>query len=341
MQKYKLLERRVEKVFISPNADVNVTFAGNITKVVTALPTFSMKVKILSKLEVEKYELDPNKKWYMRISDGEINECELMETREDDYSGVKATLLRLRGYINANVTNAHKCRWITLTYRQREDEKSEAVPMTDPERLYLDFKHFIFRLRLRYPGMEYIAVAEPQQSGSWHMHVILIFKKRAPFIPFDVLRDKYWRKGYVDIQKIDDNCDNLGAYFSAYLANIEYEEGDELQEGDELVTGKDAKGREKKFIKGGRLKFYPPKMNLYRISRGIVKPEEAQMKYKELDKSKLGALTHSEIIALYNEETDRMITYKYEYYNRKIKPEVEDPRLESIRQRLREMTKRR
>ena len=146
MQKYKLLERRVEKVFIHPNADVNVTFAGNITKVVTALPTSSMKVKMLSKLEVEKYELDPNKKWYQRLSDGEINECELMETREDDYSGVKATLLRLRGYINANVTNAHKCRWITLTYRQREDEKSEAVPMTDPERLYLDFKHFICAL---------------------------------------------------------------------------------------------------------------------------------------------------------------------------------------------------
>ena len=112
----------------------------------------------------------------------------------------------------------------------------------------MDFKHFIQRLRSHYWNrrIEYIAVAEPQRSGAWHMHVILIFSKTAPFIPNTKLREKYWRKGFVDIQKIDENCDNLGAYFSAYLANIEYKEGDPLDPDDEIIDSLDGKGRRKK-----------------------------------------------------------------------------------------------
>ena len=336
--KLQLLEKTQENVFIFPNETVNVTFSGNITEVVTALPERKNKIKILNAEEVKSYNLDADKKYYMTIPDGEINECRVMESRHDDYSGVKQSINRLRGYINANVVNADRCRWITLTYRQRESEDSEAVPMTDTKRLYLDFKHFMQRIRRHFwnRNIEYICVAEPQGSGAWHMHVILIFSKKAPFIPNDVLREKFWKKGFVDIQRLDDNCDNLGAYFSAYLCNIEYKEGDPLDPGDEIIDDLDGKGRGKKYIKGGRLKFYPPKFNLYRLSKGVEAPIEEQMLYKKLDKSKLGALTAARKVSLYDEETGAVITYKYEYYNKKREPDVQDRYLENLRQRLRD-----
>ena len=287
--KLQLLEKTQEDVFIFPNETVNVTFSGNITEVVTALPERKNKIKILNAEEVKSFHLDADKKYYMTIPDGEINECRVMESRHDDYSGV-------------------------------------------------NFKHFIQRLRSHYWNrrIEYIAVAEPQGSGAWHMHVILIFSKTAPFIPNIELREKYWRKGFVDIQKIDENCDNLGAYFSAYLANIEYKEGDPLDPDDEIIDSLDGKGRGKKYIKGGRLKFYPPKFNLYRISKGIKPPIIEQMLYKKLDKSKLGALTAARKVSLYDEETGAVITYKYEYYNKIREPDVQDRYLENLRQRLRD-----
>lgn len=338
MKRFQLLDKSYDGVFIEPNEWVNVTFAGNVTEVVTALPERKNKIKILSKEEVENYTLDPEKKYYMNIGDGEINECKIIESRKDDYDGVRQSIKRLRDYINANVLNANRCRWITLTYRQREGENSEAVPMTDTKRLYLDFKHFMARLRHHFWNrrIEYIAVAEPQRSGSWHMHVILIFSKKAPFIPNDVLRDKFWKKGFVDIQRLNDNCDNLGAYFSAYLANIEYVEGDPLSPDDEIIEGLDGKGRDKKYIKGGRLKFYPPKFNLYRISKGIVSAVVDTMKYKNLDKSCLGALTAAKRVCLFDEETGGTIIYKYEYYNKAREPEVADRYLENLKQRLRD-----
>ena len=336
-----LLKKTFDPVFIEPNQLCNVTFAGPITEVVTALPERKKKVKILSAKEVEEFSLDPDKKYYMNIGDGEINECKVLESRKDDFNGVRESIRRLRDYINTNVVNAKRCRWLTLTYRQRENEDSEAVPMTDPKRLYLDFKHFIQRLRSHYWNrrIEYIAVAEPQRSGAWHMHVILIFSKTAPFIPNTELREKYWRKGFVDIQKIDENCDNLGAYFSAYLANIEYKEGDPLDPDDEIIDSLDGKGRGKKYIKGGRLKFYPPKFNLYRISNGIKPPIIEQMPYKKLDKTNLGALTATREVILYDEETGATVQYKYEYYNRNREPDVQDRYLENLRERLREFQK--
>jgi len=50
------------------------------------------------------------------------------------------------------------------------------------------------------------------------------------------------------------------------------------------VATKVIDGQEKKFIKGGRLHMYPPGMNLYRKSKGIVMPDRVDMKFEDIKK---------------------------------------------------------
>ncbi|PBH18287.1 hypothetical protein BGV21_20980, partial [Clostridioides difficile] len=71
---------------------------------------------------------------------------------------VRASLRRLRDYLNTNITDVSHCKWITLTYSEN---------MTDTKRLYDDFVKFNKRLKyyinkefdLTY---EYIVSMEPQ-----------------------------------------------------------------------------------------------------------------------------------------------------------------------------------
>lgn len=338
--KLKLLDRRKEDVFFEHDDWVGVKKLGNITVCRKKRFGGSIKVKMLSRDEVSVYELDPNKKWYMHLGDGDINECNVMETRKDNYDSIRESIGRLRDYINLNVRDPKKCRWFTATYRQRENMDEEATPMRDAKRLYLDFKHFIARLREAYFDfhIEYIAVAEPQGSGSWHMHAILIFDKDAPYISKRDLREIYWRKGFVDINAVGGNCDNIGAYFSAYLTDLELKDGAEPGE-DEEVMEKTVKGQKKKYIKGGRLHFYPPKFNLYRISSGIEAPEELEGHYSAFDFSDCGAVTYEEEIVMCDEDNPRsVLIYKYRYYNKLREPDPEEEarrsKEESIRRRL-------
>ena len=88
------------------------------------------------------------------------------------------------------------------------------------------------------------------------------------------------------------HCDNLGAYFSAYLTNMPKSEIEKLPESEKVKTyvaavQKDQKAFEfeeqqsaKKFLKGARLALYPPGMNIVRHSKGIKLPETKHMSYK-------------------------------------------------------------
>lgn len=62
--------------------------------------------------------------------------------------------------------------------------------------------------------------------------------------------------------------------------------------------------------------MYPPKFNLYRISRGIIKPEKYYMEYASI-KEKIGLAkpTYSKGIKICDK--DNLFTNKiiYEYYN--------------------------
>ena len=102
-------------------------------------------------------------------------------------------------------------RWITLTYAEN---------MTDTDRLYFDFKDFNKRFQYYckingYSKPEYIVMMEPQGRGAWHCHLLYIWDCKAPYVANKTLRD-LWGHGFVKIKKLD-NCDNVGAYLTAYL----------------------------------------------------------------------------------------------------------------------------
>ncbi|MFE4024470.1 hypothetical protein ACFXPZ_45125, partial [Streptomyces sp. NPDC059101] len=75
-------------------------------------------------------------------------------------------------------------------------------------------------------------------------------------------------------------------------------------------------GREKKFLKGGRLHMYPSGMNMYRKSKGIVKPEREEMKFGDIKKVVGSAKPHYE--KSYHVENDNFEnTISFLQYNTK------------------------
>lgn len=106
-----------------------------------------------------------------------------------------------------------------------------------------------------------------------------------------------WRHGFTKTRRID-NIDNLGAYLSAYLSDIELTDLNKLEDKqvqrDILDYHNGIKElQDKKFIKGGRLYMYPPKFNLYRVSRGIKKPLKKFVQYDTFieNRKKIGLST--------------------------------------------------
>lgn len=264
-----------------------------------------------------------DKDHYMYFDTGEIFECNHIDNRAESKFQVGQSLKRLREYINTNVVDTNKCKWITLTY---------AKNMQDTKQLYNDFKRFMTRFKRRFKdyNIEYIVACEPQSRGAWHMHLILIFDKVAPFIPNATI-ENLWEQGFTKTTKLDD-IDNIGAYLTAYLGDMEFtkENIQELEkQGLKLsqialkevneIEGKKLK-EPKSFIKGGRLYMYPPKFNLYRISRGIKKPIKEYHSYHiAKEKAGLQLPTYSKGIKLSDTDNSFENIIIYEYYNTKRK----------------------
>ena len=256
-----------------------------------------------------------NSELYEDLRTGEVKEFHHIENRSEDLVSVSRSLSRLRDLLNTNVTDVKKCRWVTLTY---------ADNMTDPERLYCDFKEFNRRHRKRVGHYEYIAAAEPQGRGAWHLHVVMIFDHKAPYIKnADMSAD--WRQGFVTVKKLDD-VDNVGAYLTAYLGDMELNQetiddigvmnlvGKEVREVE--VTDNRGKKSKKSFIKGARLHMYPPQFNLYRYSKGIKKPEIIQTTEEKAQKKVSSAkLTFEKTLVLSDTDKDFERVLNYRYYN--------------------------
>lgn len=255
-----------------------------------------------------------DKDYYMLISSGEVRECEHSENRADNKLQVSQSLKRLRDYINTNVIDVSKCKWITLTYAEN---------MQDPKKLYRDFDKFIKKFRYKYGHFEYIVAMEPQGRGAWHCHCIMIFTKIAPYIPNKII-ESLWSNGFTKTQKLQD-IDNIGAYLTAYLGDMElqsvkdnkikFNEND-IKEVFEI--GNKKLKTPKKFVKGGRLSMYPVGFNIYRISRGIKKPIKEYYSYDFIkEKEGLRQPTYSKAIELTDEQSDFSNKIIYEYYNTK------------------------
>lgn len=289
----------------NPNLPVKVTEMGNVIEVqYMSKRNFKQTIQMLQGGEQ-----------YVICATGEVKDVEHHNTRKDNKKGLYKTFANARAMINANVTDVSKVRWCTMTYKEN---------MTDPKRLYMDFQQFNQRFQYYckihgYSKPEYIVMMEPQGRGAWHAHLLYIWQDmKAPFIPNEEFRE-LWGHGFVKIKKLD-NVDNVGAYLTAYLGDMEF---DEIQEND--IDGKkvkivevDENGKKvkKAIVKGARLDLYPVNFNMLRYSRGCKKPIEEMMSQEEATKKVSAATkTFESAVKLTDNENDFEAVIIKEQYN--------------------------
>lgn len=291
----------------NPNLQVKVTEMGNV-----------IEVQYMSHRNCKQtIQMLPGGENFVICATGEIKDVEHHNTRKDNKKGLYKTFANCRGVINANVTDVSKVRWCTLTYAEN---------MTDPKKLYQDFmlfnKRFQYYCKSKgYSKPEYIVMMEPQGRGAWHAHLLYIWEDmKAPFISNQEFREM-WSHGFVRIKKLD-NVDNVGAYLTAYLGDMEIDEID-IEKADgkkcKIVEVEDADGKKvkKAIIKGARLDLYPSNFNMLRCSRGVKRPIEEMMFQGEANKKVLGATkTFESAIRLTDNENDFETVIIKEQYNK-------------------------
>lgn len=196
-----------------------------------------------------------NKNEMVNRRTGEITKIHHIVSRADpkNFESLRSTFKRLRRLIGANFAGGYSELWVTLTYKDS--------PMTDPNRIYVDFKRMIRKLRkLVGKYIAYIIVIEPQRSGSLHAHVLLkTIDGSRLYIANEALR-KAWGQGFVNVRRLS-NADNVASYVMAYVSDIDLNN----------LEGNFESKNTKRIIKGGRLALYPIGMQIYRRSRNGIK----------------------------------------------------------------------
>ena len=209
-----------------------------------------------TKLNVKKI----NKTEYVNLSTGEIKKYNLSENK-CNIESIRKTFKELIYLIRHNFTsNSENQLFITLTYAENMEDKGK---------LYNDFKNFYKRLKRRYKGIkfDYILVAEPQERGAWHIHLML--KADKPLYIHDSVIRELWGHGITQAERL--KSDDVGKYYVAYFTNLE-------------IETKDERSKEKKYVKGARLQLYPSGMKIYRTTKGIKKPPKIDITFGELQK---------------------------------------------------------
>lgn len=190
--------------------------------------------------------------------------------------------------------------------------------MMDPKRLYKDFHAFWKRLgryleKRNYPKTEYIAAAEPQGRGAWHLHCLFLFEQKAPYIPNTEIA-RLWSHGFTKTKSLK-GITNPGLYLTAYLGDMELTEAAKagtIQDGRPAETA----DKSKAVIKGARLKLYPSGFNIYRCSRGIKRPEVWEAAEEEAQAEISGmALIHEKTVSLTDESGTLRNIINYRTYS--------------------------
>lgn len=291
----------------NPNLAVKVTEMGNV-----------IEVQYMSRRNCKQtIQMLKGGEQFVICATGEIKDIEHHNTRKDNKKGLYKTFANARAVINANVTDVSKVRWCTLTYAEN---------MTDPKRLYKDFQQFNQRFQYYCKGKgyskpEYIVMMEPQGRGAWHAHLLYIWQdQKAPYIANQEFREM-WGHGFVRIKKLD-NVDNVGAYLTAYLGDMEIDEMDVSKAvGKQCkvveVEDEDGKKVKKAIVKGARLDLYPANFNMLRCSRGVKRPVAEMMSQEEANKKVSAATkTFESAIKLLDSDNDFETVIIREQYNK-------------------------
>lgn len=234
-----------------------------------------------------------NKDQYLTLSTGEVKEYQHTENRSESKKELKSTFKRLRYYINNNFFGKKNELFLTLTYAEN---------MQDTVKLQNDLEKFVKKLRYKFSdkckkawghsSIDYITVVEPHESGDWHCHVLLRFNDlKSVYLNNDEQVNPLWGQGWTKTRRVNEKqVDNIGAYLTAYLTDIELNDKTvnditKAYAGKKMdIREKEVDGVQKKFVKGGRLHFYPVGMRIFRRSNGIKYPERETMSYADAKK---------------------------------------------------------
>lgn len=289
-------------------------------------PNFLVKLTTMGDILQEQYMSHRNNKAtiqmlpggmeYVELSTGEIKQCVKHDLRSEQSKSLYRTFNTLRGIINSNITDVNNVRWITLTYAEN---------MTNTKQLKTDFNSFNKRFQYLckkngWGKPEYITMVEPQGRGAWHHHLLYIWDTKAPFIDNNSVLQPMWGNGWTKIKKLDD-VDNVGAYLTAYLGDMDMDDMIELRyipQGNIHGKIKEVDGEKKFFVKGARLRYYPANFNMFRCSRGVKRPT-VEMVTQNVAKKKVSSakLTYSKTVELIDNENDFKCIISTKQYNRK------------------------
>lgn len=269
--------KKIDGIEIPSNVHVKEISYGEKIREVVYVNIISYSLKEYRKI---------SKNQVVNIVTGEIIDCEVSSTREDNLVSLRRTIKKLRGLINCNFEGADNELFITLTYKEN---------MRDYRRLYNDFKKFYQKLKRRYRDIDfrYISVIEPQERGAWHVHLLLkALNRDYLFIDNDSVISELWGNGYTKTKRLY-GVDNVGAYLSAYLTDLI-----------------DEQGRKKK---GARMHLYPAGVNIYRCSCNCRKPVERWLEYGKIDYK--DCKTYEVGYEILDEKGNHCNIVKKEYYN--------------------------
>lgn len=245
-----------DKTFtVSDNHRCKVISAGNIVEIITVKkppPPIIAKYRRL------------NRDSCVDLETGEVIMYRQSSKRLENHQGLRKTFSALRRIINANFSGDEGFeRHIVLTYGYQESDFNIVAK---------DFSKFWAKFMYHHGKCEYVRIIEPQQSGRWHLHLLVKkFDGSALNINYDQLH-RLWGIGRVHVSKLP-FTDNFGAYFSAMLRDLDVFEKLEIQ--DRPTNSM------KTIVKGARLQFYPASFRFYTCSKGIIRPKAIAMAYGE------------------------------------------------------------
>lgn len=254
-----------DELIIKPEDTVTVTTMGSITEIC-----------YLSNRNDSAPIVRLSKDTYYDTNSGKVKKFQHnAENRKDTPAALRHTFRRIRQLILTNVIDMKCVRWCTLTY---------ADNMRDPHQLYEDFRRFNQRFQYYckkngYDKAEYIAIAEPQLRGAWHLHVLYIWPQKAPYIDNNIF-EGIWEHGFTSIKALKSNSNNIARYLMAYLSDMKLPDENVNFCSDEHLKVITVDGKKKAIVKGARLHMYPKGFNILRTSRGIRQPRRENMTYR-------------------------------------------------------------
>lgn len=228
----------IEKVGFSPpkpTATSTVYQAKNFLEVVT----FRALQENLSRYR----RID--KTTYLDCSTGELKTYRRKErSSTDQATKCKRSYVVLRRILLANFTASKSELHIVLTVKPQRG--------ADLPSLNQYFRKFWKRFHYYYPTCEYIAIAEPHQTGRFHFHLLLLdISGRQLIVPNEKVQN-LWQIGFTQTERIR-NVDKLVSYLCSANKRSLW------------------------------VAFYQPGQRLFRCSKNIARPVAKKMSRKEVD----------------------------------------------------------